>query len=245
MQDCVDKILAKVDPAAAGRIRNRLMDRTRLEAFSDGVFAVAITLLALDLTVEGPGHGPLVDQLHDKWPAFLAYLISFFMIGIVWVNHHALVRSIIKVDRRLLFLNLVLLLFVVLIPFATATEAEYFPDNGWDARLAMALYGGRLPRHVGIGFAGIFEWTLHGQRVYQPVPPERRWAARVRFVGGSLVYVIAIVVASFSAVASFVLIALDRPVLRPGEHARLGRTARQRRGRGAGRLKLAQIYSCH
>src|SRR5882672_3473244 len=63
------------------------MDRSRLEAFSDGVFAVAITLLALDLTVEGPGHGPLLDQLYDKWPAFLAYLISFFMIGIVWVHH--------------------------------------------------------------------------------------------------------------------------------------------------------------
>ncbi|HEY2286992.1 MAG TPA: TMEM175 family protein [Streptosporangiaceae bacterium] len=183
------------------------MDRTRLEAFSDGVFAVAITLLALDLTVEGPGHGPLIDQLHDKWPAFLAYLISFFMIGIVWVNHHALVRSIVKVDRRLLFLNLVLLLFVVLIPFATATEADYFPHNSGDARLAMALYAGVF-LGMSIGFASMFEWTLHGRRVYQPVPPERHWAARARFAGGSLVYVIAIAVAAFSAVASFVLIAL-------------------------------------
>jgi uncharacterized membrane protein len=102
------------------------MDRSRLEAFSDGVFAVAITLLALDLTVPGNGHGSLVEQLNEKWPAFLAYLISFFMIGIVWVNHHVLVRSITKVDRMLLFLNLVLLLFVVLIPWATGTEASYF-----------------------------------------------------------------------------------------------------------------------
>jgi uncharacterized membrane protein len=183
------------------------VDRSRLEAFSDGVFAVAITLLALDLTVEGPRHGRLIDQLHDKWPAFLAYLISFFMIGIVWVNHHALVRSIIKVDRRLLFLNLVLLLFVVLIPFATATEAEYFPHNGGDARLAMALYAGVF-LGMSIGFASMLEWTLHGQRVYQPVPPERRWTARARFAGGSLAYVVAIAVAAFSAVASFVLIAL-------------------------------------
>jgi uncharacterized membrane protein len=183
------------------------MDRTRLEAFSDGVFAVAITLLALNLTVEGRGHGRLIDQLHGKWPAFLAYLISFFMIGIVWVNHHALVRSIIKVNRTLLFLNLVLLLFVVLIPFATATEASYFPGNSGDAPLAMALYAGVF-LGMSIGFASMFEWTLHGQRVYQPVPPERRWAARVRFVGGSLVYVIAIAVAYFSAVAAFVLIAL-------------------------------------
>ncbi|HEX5287400.1 MAG TPA: TMEM175 family protein [Streptosporangiaceae bacterium] len=183
------------------------MDRSRLEAFSDGVFAVAITLLALDLTVEGPGHGPLVDQLYDKWPAFLAYLISFFMIGIVWVNHHALVRSIIKVDRLLLFLNLVLLLFVVLIPFATATEADYFPHNTSDGQLAMVLYAGVF-LGMSIGFAAIFEWTLHGERVYQPLAGERHWAARARFVGGGLVYVIAIIVATFNAVAAFVLIAL-------------------------------------
>jgi uncharacterized membrane protein len=183
------------------------MDRSRLEAFSDGVFAVAITLLALDLTVEGPGHGRLLDQLYDKWPAFLAYLISFFMIGIMWVNHHALVRSIIKVDRLLLFLNLVLLLFVVLIPFATSTEAAYFPHNNDDARLAMALYAGVF-LGMSLGFGAIFEWTLHGDRVYQPVPRERHWAARARFVGGGLVYVVAVIVAAFNAVASFVLIAL-------------------------------------
>ena len=183
------------------------MDRSRLEAFSDGVFAVAITLLALDLTVEGPGHGPLVDQLYDKWPAFLAYLISFFMIGIIWVNHHALVRYITKVDRLLLFLNLVLLLFVVLIPFTTSTEAAYFPHNNNDARLAMALYAGAF-LGMSVGFSAIFEWTLHGERVYQPLPRERHWAARARFVGGGLVYVIAVIVATFNAVAAFVLIAL-------------------------------------
>jgi uncharacterized membrane protein len=183
------------------------MDRSRLEAFSDGVFAVAITLLALDLTVEGPGHGRLLDQLYDKWPAFLAYLISFFMIGIMWVNHHALVRSITKVDRLLLFLNLALLLFVVLIPFATSTEAAYFPHNNDDARLAMALYAGVF-LGMSLGFGAIFEWTLHGDRVYQPVPRERHWAARARFVGGGLVYVVAVIVAAFNAVASFVLIAL-------------------------------------
>jgi TMEM175 potassium channel family protein len=183
------------------------MDRSRLEAFSDGVFAVAITLLALDLTVAGPaGTGSLTDQLHDKWPAFLAYLISFFMIGIVWVNHHVLVRSIVKVDRVLLFLNLVLLLFVVLIPFATAIVADYFSRHDWNTQVAMMLYGGVF-LGMSIGFGTIFEWTLHGQRVEQPLPPEQHWPARVRFVGGGLVYVAAIVIALFSDVASFVLIA--------------------------------------
>jgi len=184
------------------------MDRSRLEAFSDGVFAVAITLLALDLAVAGPeGHGSLSHQLYEKWPAFLAYLISFFMIGIIWVNHHALVRQITKADRTLLFLNLVLLLFVVLIPFSTATVADYFTRHDWDTQVAMMIYGGVF-LGMSIGFSAMFEWTLHGERVYQPLPPEQHWPARVRFVSGALVYVVAILIALISDVASFVLIAL-------------------------------------
>jgi TMEM175 potassium channel family protein len=181
------------------------MDRSRLEAFSDGVFAVAITLLALNLTVVGPAaHVPLSQQL--KWPAFAGYLISFLTIGIIWVNHHVLVRQITQVDRTLLFLNLMLLLFVVLIPFGTATAADYLPHNSPSARLAMGLYAG-IFLGMSISFGAIFEWTLHGQRVYQPLPPEEQWRARIRFVGGGLVYVVAVVVAVFSAIASFVLIA--------------------------------------
>ena len=217
------------------------MDRSRLEAFSNGVFAVAITLLALNLTVAGPGpsNPPLLDQLDGRWPAFLAYLISFFMIGIVWVNHHVLVKSITAVDRTLLFLNLVLLLFVVLIPFATATEADYFPANSWDARLAMTLYAGVF-LGMSVGFAVIFEWTLHGQRVSRPLPSEKHWAARARFVGGGLVYVFAIVVALFSAVAAFVLIALVA-VYYIVERTPASPPTRTRRRRRACRLRSWQV----
>ena len=186
------------------------MDRGRLEAFSDGVFAVAITLLVLNLTVAGPGpgHPHLFTQLSDHWPAFAGYLISFLVIGIIWVNHHVLVRQITTVDRTLLFVNLMLLLFVVLIPFGTATMADYLPHNSWDARLAMVLYGGTL-LGMSAGFGAIFEWTLHGQgRVQQPLPPEQHWPARWRFVGGALVYVVAIVVALVNALAAFLLIGL-------------------------------------
>ncbi len=187
------------------------MDRSRLEAFSDGVFAVAITLLALNLTVAGPGHGKLLNLLGAHWPAFVAYLISFFIIGIVWVNHHVLVRGIAVVDRTLLFLNLLLLLFVVLIPFATATVAEYLTASGpnahRNAQVAMALYGAVF-LGMSVGFGGIFEWTLHGNHRYQPVPADKHWAARARFVGGGVVYLIAIAVALFNAYAAFVIIAL-------------------------------------
>ena len=224
------------------------MDRSRLEAFSDGVFAVAITLLALNLTVAGPGGTVrLTDQLQEHWPAFLAYLISFFMIGIVWVNHHALVRAIITVDRTLLFLNLVLLLFVVLIPFATATVADYFTKHNWDAQVAMVLYGGVF-LGMSVGFGAIFEWTLHGQRVYQPLPPEQHWAARVRFVGGGLVYVVAIIVALFSAIASFVIIALVAVyyiVERTPASAAPGTRRGRRASRRAHEPVRPEINSCH
>jgi uncharacterized membrane protein len=186
------------------------MDRGRLEAFSDGVFAVAITLLALNLTVAGPGPHSLLYQLGHDWTKFVAYLISFFMIGIVWVNHHVLIRSITVVTRTLLFLNLLLLLFVVMIPFATATAAEYLnahTSHSNDPSVAMAVYGAVF-LGMSIGFGSIFEWTLHGERVAQPVPADKRWAARMRFVGGGGVYLIAIIIAFVSAVASFVLIAL-------------------------------------
>lgn len=183
------------------------MDRGRLEAFSDGVIAVAITLLALDLAVAGPGHGPLLRQLGDHWPSFLAYVISFFTIGIIWVNHHALVQNIAVVDRTLLFLNLLLLAFVVVIPFTTATMAEYLTGGGQDARVAMALFAGAF-EGMSLSFGAIFEWTLHDNRTYHPVPKEAHWAARRRFSIGSLVYIVAIALAFVSPPASLTIIGL-------------------------------------
>ena len=180
------------------------MDRTRLEAFSDGVFAVAITLLALNLTVAGPG---LQHQLYEHRWSFAAYLISFFVIGIIWVNHHVVIKSIAKVDRTLLFLNLVLLLFVVLIPFSTATAAQYLPVGGVDVKVAMAMYSAVF-LGMSVGFGLIFEWTLHGDHRTVPLPPQAHWRARLRFVGGSGVYVVAIVVSLFNAIVAFALIAL-------------------------------------
>jgi uncharacterized membrane protein len=165
------------------------MTRGRLEAFSDGVFAVAITLLALNLAVKGPGNGTLAHQLGHQWPGYVAYVISFFTIGIIWVNHHMLVSNVVVVTRLLLFLNLVLLLFVVLIPVATATVADYLQAGGFDAKLAVALYGIVLTG-MSAGFGGIAEWSLRPGRTLVPVPPDKRWAARLRFMAGGLVYLL-------------------------------------------------------
>jgi uncharacterized membrane protein len=184
------------------------VDRSRLEAFSDGVFAVAITLLALNLTVEGPGpgHAHLQHQLYEHRWSFIAYLLSFFIIGIIWVNHHVLIRSIALVDRTLLFLNLVLLIFVVLIPFSTATAAQYLPVGGPDVKVAMVLYS-TVFLGMSAGFSLIFEWTLHGDHRIVPLPPQAHWPARLRFVGGSSVYVVSAVVSLFNAIIAFILVA--------------------------------------
>jgi uncharacterized membrane protein len=183
------------------------MDRGRLEAFSDGVFAVAITLLALNLAVSGPGHGPLLRQLGQHWPSFVAYLISFFVIGIIWVNHHGLVRNIAVVDRTLLFLNLLLLLFVVAIPFATSTMATYLTGSGMDAHVAMALYALVL-EGMALSFAAIFWWMLHEGRTHQTLPPEARRGAWLQFSIGVLIYLVAFAVAFISAPAALAIIGL-------------------------------------
>ncbi len=181
------------------------MSRGRLEAFSDGVIAVAITLLALDLTVPGPGHGALLGQLGNRWPAFVAYLISFFTIGIIWVNHHSRISDVALVNRTLLFLNLLLLLFVVAIPFATTTMAEYLTAGGQDARVAMVIYA-CVFQGMGLAFALIFEWTLRPGHLHNPIPREMQRTLRLRFSMGAAVYVIAIIVAFFHPLASLLII---------------------------------------
>jgi uncharacterized membrane protein len=184
------------------------LDKSRLEAFSDGVFAVAITLLALDLAVAGPGHGTLARQLGDRWPSYAAYVVSFFVIGITWVNHHALFKSLATIDRLLMFLNLTLLLFIVAIPFGTATMAAYLRSGGADAHLAAALYAAVL-EGMALSFSAIFVWSTRAEgRRHEPLPPGGTRAAIVRFTIGSIVYLVAAAVAFVSAPATLAIIAL-------------------------------------
>jgi uncharacterized membrane protein len=117
-----------------------MRSKARLEAFSDGIFAIAATLLVLDLGVPKTGSSLLEGLLH-QWPAYAAYATSFLTIGIIWVNHHAVLQRLERVDRGLLFLNLILLLFVALIPFPTKVLAQYLQSWGADAHVAAAAYG--------------------------------------------------------------------------------------------------------
>lgn len=118
-----------------------LTETGRIEAFSDGVFAIAITLLILDVHVPNGPAGTLASGLAGQWPTYVSFLISFAFIGIMWVNHHRLFNHIQQSDNLLLFLNLLLLLGVTVVPFPTALLANrYF--NPADRVTAAAVFNG-------------------------------------------------------------------------------------------------------
>jgi uncharacterized membrane protein len=117
------------------------MDKSRLEAFSDGVLAVAITLLALDISVPDARHGRLGHALLAQWPEYLAFLTSFLTIGIIWINHHAAIRRLREVDHTILTLNLLLLMSVCALPFTTSLMAAYLKRSSGE-NFAAAIYSG-------------------------------------------------------------------------------------------------------
>ena len=101
------------------------MQTSRVEAFSDGVFAIAITLLILSVGIDRAPHGDLGTYLVDLWPAYLAYAVSFLTIGIMWVNHHLLFDNFARVDRPMLLLNILLLMLIAFVPFPTHVLAAH------------------------------------------------------------------------------------------------------------------------
>jgi uncharacterized membrane protein len=112
----------------------------RLEAFSDGVFAIAATLLVLEIGVDTTHGKSLGSQLTHIWPSYLAYATTFLIIGIIWINHHHCVSLMRRVDRPFLFINLLLLLTVSFMPFPTKLVAQYLQKPGEkDAVIAYAV----------------------------------------------------------------------------------------------------------
>jgi uncharacterized membrane protein len=114
----------------------------RVEAFSDGVMAIAITLLVLELKVPpNAPDGQLLAALGARWPSYLAYAAAFLTIGIIWLNHHTLMSKIARFDGRLHWLNLLLLFGVATLPFPTSLLADYIGAGGTNASVAAFSYG--------------------------------------------------------------------------------------------------------
>ena len=140
------------------------MGKGRLEAFSDGVLAVAITLLAFNLHAGVRSKVALATQIREQWPSFAAYVLSFFIIGVIWLNHHYLFQLTNTIDRPLMLYNLLLLLFVAAIPYATATYADYALEGGADARTAVLVYGVLMEGMANAGVARPGRRLLPGTR---------------------------------------------------------------------------------
>src|SRR5688572_10360471 len=177
----------------------------RLEAFSDAVIAIAITLLVIIL-LELPHveHG-LFDALVDHWPSFVAFIISFVVIGIMWVSHHAMFERIASVDRPLLFLNLLLLMGIAFLPFPTDLLATYVADGGGDAHVAAAMYSTTMTL-IGIVFLSMWVWLARNPSlVVEGIPPERVRKAMVRSLVSPVVYGLTIGLAFISAIACLVV----------------------------------------
>jgi uncharacterized membrane protein len=182
------------------------MRSSRLEAFSDGVFAIAATLLVLELRV--PADSPdLIESLRGLWPAYAAYLVSFLTIGIIWVNHHTLLEHCRRVDRRFLYLNLLLLVAVGIVPFPTSLVDRYILSERW-ATAALAVYGlGAVL--ISLAFSGVFFYATHDGRLIGDAATARRVRREGRFFPVGLVaYSLGIALAFVSPIASLVVYGL-------------------------------------
>ena len=183
------------------------MGTGRLEAFSDGVFAVAITLLVLDVRppAEAETSSDLWRGLGDLWPHYAAYAVSFLVIGIVWVNHHAVMEVIARADRELIFLNLMLLMTIALIPFGTALIAEYLTHGHADHAAAAAYSIVLALMGAAFGALWLYASARDGRLLVDDFPRAELPRVTRRFVVGTPVYVAAIGVAFVSAVACLAL----------------------------------------
>jgi uncharacterized membrane protein len=191
----------------SGRPANPVeVSTNRLESFSDGVLAVAITLLVLNIEVPDPGtHADLGSALGHQWPSYAAYATSFLTIGIIWINHHAMIGRLREADHSILMLNLLLLLTVALIPFATALLATYL-RQGHGEHLAAGVYGGAF-LCMAIAFAAL-NWhiLLHKAHLLTPeLSRERRRRILIRSISGVGPYVVATAVSAVSPYPTLII----------------------------------------
>ena len=172
----------------------------RVEAFSDGVFAIAITLLVLELKVPKGSPGTLPASLAAQWPTYLSYLTSFTTILVMWVNHHQIFNHIRRTTGAFLFLNGLLLLFVTAVPFPTALVSDHL--LGPDARTAAAVYSGTYLA-IAIAFNALWRYASGGRRLIDPRSDQAGIDAITRnYRFGPLYYLTAFVLAFVSVAAS-------------------------------------------
>jgi uncharacterized membrane protein len=175
------------------------MTKTRVEAFSDGVFAIAITLLVLTVAQPTTYRG-LAHELASQWPSLAAYIVSFAVIGIMWINHHSVFIHLESVDRGVLYLNLLLLMTIAFLPYPTGVLGQALA-KGQGTRTAAVVYGAVMAIN---GYAWCALWFYasgHRRLLRADFPEEERATATLLFNAGAVVYTIAVGVAFLNAYA--------------------------------------------
>jgi TMEM175 potassium channel family protein len=177
---------------------------SRVEAFSDGVFAIAVTLLILSVGIDSAPHGDLGTYLVDLWPAYLAYAVSFLTVGIMWVNHHLLFDNFATVDRPMLLLNILLLMLIAFVPFPTRIAAE-FARSEVDRRNAALLYGITMTATAILFFA---LWMYGSRRLLRAdADPVVVSGITRSYLPGAPLYATATLLAFVSSIASLIMFA--------------------------------------
>jgi uncharacterized membrane protein len=177
----------------------------RLETFSDGVFAVAATLLVLEFTISHKF--PVGTQLRGLWPAYLAYVTTFVTIGIIWINHHHTVSLLGRCDRTMLFINNLLLMIVVFLPFPTRLVAEDLNHDfhPGDEKAAVLAYSATFVVMALLHLVW-WEYARHNRRLIADETPDSALRAVDRaYLPGVPMYGLVFVVAFFSPLAAVIL----------------------------------------
>jgi uncharacterized membrane protein len=174
-------------------------ETTRLEAFSDGVFAVAITLLALDLkvppVVPGGTARDLAGALLRQWPSYLAFATSFLTVLIMWLNHHMVFKLVAKTSTRLVLANGYLLMTTTVVPFTTELFSTYFGQPA--ARVAAAAYAGSFVL-ISIGYLWIWHAIKHGHLFNASASKEMVERIDTNYRYGTPMYLVAMLGAAVS-----------------------------------------------
>jgi uncharacterized membrane protein len=175
----------------------------RIEAFSDGVFAIAATLLVLEIGVGGTRGSHLGHKLVAIWPSYLAYVTSFLTIGIIWINHRHNMDAIERADRPFMFINLLLLLDVAFIPFPTKLVADYLNRDG--ERPAVIAYSATLLL-MAVLFTIWWRYARTDRKLISANASEADLRAIDRsFAPGLPLYSVVFVLAFFSPLAAVIL----------------------------------------
>ena len=174
-----------------------IVSSARLETFADGVFAIAITLLVLEIRIPEPGEN-VARAIFDQWPSFLAYITSFVTIGTMWANHHRIFTVIRGTTYGFLFVNVLLLMPIAFLPYPTAVVARHWFEGKDQVVPAMLLYGGTMAL-IAVFFSVV--WLYAASRGLVPPDAVRSRAVRRR---GELIYRLAPLIYLLGAGASVI-----------------------------------------